>query len=766
MLYLKPPYHIIDGISVFRDHEDEEQYYFMPLDPHLTVIEDEDTGIEMPQIQLIKYRGEAGSGGFLNFDVNLGVSEDQLSALASAIQAKENLRNEPRMAPVPLLDGYVKLMILGKQTEIGDTEDTTPTPVSTPVDNNQPKFVIDMQHYAKPSLYGKNQAAFSVQLDEAGVVVVEEAIKGNMTPIGIVYALDYMALRDGYKVKVSVNWERVQKHFDESFNVDTPVFSSSISTVVDELIEDRTIDMQVDKLFITDDSTASMEARMDQAVSQVKEMIVDSFFEPSLEPITSEDDDDKVDDAARIGLMLFSAGASEVGGLFSYKKTDITRIDKKKLDVNMSERTAVVRSIYPQGHLQGLFKVLREDGVDLSQFIVPVELDHPWFQKRTINIISRTDFASDNVESLNVTLNYGGDKENVVLDKSKTKETIQWLSKTAGDKVVMPVEVSYEVHFKNVDSMERPTKIASEPQIIEVENFEVRPHDLYGSVPVAIMALDFPWEVYSHIEILLKYTDEENAIKIDENILLNAETKEAVWDLFTLDPDKTTFSYKLIYRAVDHRDLEMNWEETDKEKLIIRDPFPNKRKINFVPAVNWTEVKNVFIDITYEDLENNIREQQSLSFTEADSAPKEVVLQEFKNPEKRIIQYKATLLFADGRILEVPTCQTLADRVFITPQMRGHKIVAVHPSEIPFSSKKIKDVKVQIKFENEAAGLSFNDSFKFISNADRVRYFEYDFVSETDAAYSYQLSVQHDNGMNRKIPWTTSNDEALVLSIN
>ena len=45
MLYLAPPFQIIDGISIFRDHEDELQYYYMPLYPHLTTVKDSITGI-------------------------------------------------------------------------------------------------------------------------------------------------------------------------------------------------------------------------------------------------------------------------------------------------------------------------------------------------------------------------------------------------------------------------------------------------------------------------------------------------------------------------------------------------------------------------------------------------------------------------------------------------------------------------------------------------------------------------------------------------
>lgn len=759
MLYLEPPFHIFDGISVFGDHEDLLQYYYMPLYPHLTVKMDEETGLEIPQIQLIKYRGEAGSGGFLNFDVNLGIEDDKLAEIRAQIRSANDLDDEPRLAPVPLLDGYVKLMMLGKETQAGDEEGSEDDSI---IPTAGPEFVVKMSHYAKPALYGTNQASFSVKLDEAGVVVVEEAIQGEMSPIGVVYSLDYLALRNGYKVKVTANWERVQHHLEESFGVNTPIFSSSVDEIVDELIEDRVIDMQVDKLFVTDDSTASMEARMDQAVNQIKDMVLDNFFEPSLQPIPPSGND-TISDAGRVATLILSGGASEQR-LFTRKKVDITRIDKKKLDVSMSERTAVVRSIYPQGHLEGLFSILRSDDVDLSRFVIPVELDHPWFQKRTVNVIARTDFTSDDVESLNVNLKYGNDSKNTVLDKSKTEDTIEWLSEIKDGEMLLPVMVSYDVHFKDVDTMERPSELSSEPEILEVENVEIRPHDLYGSVPVTVMALDFPWETYPNVEVSLRYSDPENNINIDDHFLLNANKTQEIWKMFTLDPAKTTFSYQLIYRSADHRDIEMPWTDTDEEKVTIRDPFPKKRRLNIVPAVNWAEVQNIFVDVTYEDVENDVREAHALSFAETDNTPKEVILKQFKNPEQRIMEYKVTMIFKDGRILEIPPCQTINDRVFLTPQMRGHSIIRIDPSLIPFEEEKIAEAKLNVRFIAEAAGLLFNDSFSFGSSEDPIKYFEYDFADENQSGFEYQLTFHHENGLQRSTDWTRSNESELRLS--
>ncbi len=110
MIYLDPPLHMIEGVSVFRDHADPLQWYYLPVAPHVTSVDDPASGQSIPQLQVIRFRGEAGSGGFLNFDVDLGIDPYRLEDVAREIKSLESLSDRPRLAPVPLIDGSVKLL--------------------------------------------------------------------------------------------------------------------------------------------------------------------------------------------------------------------------------------------------------------------------------------------------------------------------------------------------------------------------------------------------------------------------------------------------------------------------------------------------------------------------------------------------------------------------------------------------------------------------------------------------------------------------------
>src|SRR5690348_4142182 len=99
MLYLNPPYFLIDGVSIFPDHADPLQFYYLPMMPHLTMVKDS-SGSVLPQLQLIEYEGAAGTGGFINFDVNLGIDPDQLNEVTQKLRRQANLSDDPRLSPV------------------------------------------------------------------------------------------------------------------------------------------------------------------------------------------------------------------------------------------------------------------------------------------------------------------------------------------------------------------------------------------------------------------------------------------------------------------------------------------------------------------------------------------------------------------------------------------------------------------------------------------------------------------------------------------
>lgn len=774
MLYLNPPFYVINGVSLFPDHEDPLQYYYLPVAPKLTQIKDQTTGQSLPQIQVIKYRGIAGTGGFLNFDVNIGVEQDALDEIRDELKRLAHLADTPRLGPVPVIDGSVKMMLFGVQTPTPPTPNSS-TPASgsnPPSDPNAPKFVLKIDQAAKPALYGDNQAAFSVSLDASGVTILEKALQGELSPIGIVYSLDYLALRPAYSVRLHVDWERVQKHLDEHFGIDVVFVSSEIDKVVDELIDDRTITLEADTYVPEGEDTSGIISRRDQAVNEVREMITNAFFEPSLDPLNDKPDgwDRAAFLADRASRLAVTGGLSSLGS-FTYKKTDYTRIDKKLLDVNFSERTTVKRSIYPQGHLSGLFRAVQQQGIDLSRFVISVDLDDPWFAHRHVKVISRANFEEDAIASLNVALQYGDEFRNVILDANTPTATLDWLSMVNNGAMQRSLKMNYKVTFKDVDGTERPIALQSLDQETDLENLEINPRELYSIVRVPIVSSVFPWDRYPQVEVYTRFRDQPHGIQIDDVFLLSKDHPENVWKLFVRDPQQTEFEYKVIYHAADNRDAEKPWTTSTDEQILLRDPFPpdKRRTVDIAANVSWTQVDQVFVDLSYSDPQSyldapdGVYKEGTVSFSQTDAALKNFSV-ELRNPKWRRVAYNVTILFKDGRMVQIPNSFTLDRRIFIRSDMKGHKVILIQPQAVDFASKRLKTITVETRYEDAIAG-SYADVASFTSLSDRAA-FEFDYVNAEMSRYEYRITYDYLNGLSRTTDWLETDVEELAIPVN
>ena len=129
MLYEAPPFYMINGVSIMPDHVDPLQYYYMPLAPRFVTRKDGD--VDIPQLLILKYRSATRNGGLVEFDVHLGMSEEEHQEVRRELRrltGKDDLR--PPL-PTPVVDGAVTLMLFGRKS--GDTPGTTPVfvPIST-----------------------------------------------------------------------------------------------------------------------------------------------------------------------------------------------------------------------------------------------------------------------------------------------------------------------------------------------------------------------------------------------------------------------------------------------------------------------------------------------------------------------------------------------------------------------------------------------------------------------------------------------------------
>ena len=770
MLYLNPPYHVIEGVSLLPDHADPLQFYYQPLSPHLTLLKDEATGQKIPQLQVILYTGATASGGFLNFDCDLGLNEKQFDAVRTGVAAAAGASAEEiKLAPVPLVDGTVRMMLLGKESppleppRPGQPAPAAPAPTG-------PQFVLKIQSFGKPSLYGDNRAAFSVQLDPEGVTILEQAMMGEMSPIGVVYSLSYVGLRPAYNVSVHADWNRVQTHVSESFSVNTLFYSQDIDKVVDKLVEDRAIVIEADTFVAAGDGSDDVLARRDQALADVREMVKDTFFEPSLEPMEGPNPTGgTLDTFARVTQLLARGGQSS---MFSRKEVDLTRIDQKTLSVNFSERTAVMRNMHPQGHLAGLFRVLEQEGLDKEKFILRVGLDHPFFQRRKLRVLPFVDFqapadAPDRVQSVTVTATYEGQPQSLVFDAAHaTEQSLDWASVLDGNAMRRDVQVTTTVNFAPPASGRRPSSLTG-TQVLTGDALTLSPRgELYEVRAIAISSVDFPWDRYHTVEVECAYADAPNGIEQSAQFTLTRETvAQFTWPVFMLDATARTIRHRLVMHGADGRDVDRGWVEAGEDTIRIVDPFPARRTLGVIaPQALFTTVDRVFVDVHYTDAGNGVDKRESFEMTAQDAATKTFSV-ELLDPEQRQVSFQATFVMADGTTVVVPESSTTQERIVLRPDMKGHRAVQMRVAPMgDFTASGLREIVVEAAYDDELAKLHFADVARFTTPAER-RSFEFDYVDTAKDGYRYRVTHRYANGLERTSEWADSDSPELVVPV-
>jgi hypothetical protein len=760
VLFLKTPYHLIEGIAVFSDHASENQFYFLPAMPHLSTMPNPvPDGPPLPQLELIAFRdgAGAGNGGILTFQVDVGLEEGRREALEDELRQIHRLGGAPiSLSPVILEGGTVDLVILGAAFD----DDGKPI-----VDEDgQQRFVVRRSPSAPPALYGDNQAIFSVELDQDGVQLVEDSLlKGELLPIGVVYSLDFYALRPAFSVRIDAQWDRVQTHLEDSFKADVLFSSVEIDKVVDKLIEDQVVTIEVDSFLPEGEDGGSWVGRRDQAVKEFKDMVLQNFFKPSIEPVRDEKDgwDRFTDTAERLSTLAVTGGWAGVAK-FSYVHQDLTRIDQKRANLTMNERVTVKRSIYPQATLKGLGR-----GVDTSRLIRRVSLDDPWFDKRAVEAHSLVDFAHDRVAAVNLTLTYDGQPRTIRLTGEAPDGSSDWNSLVTNGRMVRDVAYEYRVSFDGVDSAQRPAVLTSGTRTTIGDQFEVSPRaeELYFLDDIQIGAALLPWDRYPQVAVEVRYADPPNRIRLAETFLLNKERPEATWTRFRLNPALTGYDVRVTFLSPAGRDVLQDWTTTDQERLVIRDPHPLRRTVTVAPAVDWRLVAMVFVELRYVDLPNSVDEEATLSFfdTPEDRVPKTFAVN-LVDGEQRLVRWSATFVLKDNRMIAVPPSMTAGSTVVLRTDMAGHRVVTVLPPEVNFAAQGIARVEARLAYNDAESALQFEDEYTFTGPGD-ARFFEYDYVAADRSGYSCQLRTVLANGLVQERDLGRLDVDRLVLPV-
>ncbi len=274
MLLLDTDQQMIEGVQVFADHADPNQFWFCNMQPRLV-----EATPGRKAFSLIRYRTEERtSGGFLSFECDLSVDRGVLERIKSSLRRFCPAR--PKLSPIPFTEGTVQCVVLDLQGGGGtDAAPTTGTGETPPV-----RAVERILGSTKPSLLGDNNAVFGVTLSEEGAAIVEAAIRDGNMPIGIIYDLTFSGMLRALGVKITAELERVHTHFSTSAEGQVAMLRADIDAGFEKLVQDGAITIEITDADTSDGSKS--DERVKWALDFFKDNLLQDWFKPTLTPGT------------------------------------------------------------------------------------------------------------------------------------------------------------------------------------------------------------------------------------------------------------------------------------------------------------------------------------------------------------------------------------------------------------------------------------------------------------------------------------------------
>ena len=255
MITFESPVYLIDDIVVFRDHALPGSFYYLHGSPHITKVNGESV------FMLLTYRNAVGGvavapvtrdqlgGAFLTFEVDCGLSVARLATIQGELSALVPPGvTEINLTPVLYTSGTAHVIALDYQ-EPQAPAPGTPLPAALPVppasvpsvsglggavaaavatapvpspaaqaDAAKRQFVRGVIGSSTPSLLQDLQASFSLSLTPDAAALLEAAYTDDLSPIGVMYELQFTGLRPALSVKAHGEKKKIYEHLQMAFH--------------------------------------------------------------------------------------------------------------------------------------------------------------------------------------------------------------------------------------------------------------------------------------------------------------------------------------------------------------------------------------------------------------------------------------------------------------------------------------------------------------------------------------------------------------------
>lgn len=668
---------MLHGYEVHGDHESDHTFYVYPNRPTFARLGDSGLALRLFEYGQLREEGGSKFGGFIAFDVELMVPEEDLKKITTDLQKEVDAkyqrtgRQAPKvvLAPINWTDGTVELLL----TEGG-------------------ALVEKIRAPGKPSLLGRNIAAFQVELSQLGTAVFKEALsKGTASTVSVVYKLNhYIRLPE---MKAWGRWNASEFYsFFQDINTEDNFWSEDSYTEVvnstrykNDVTETHFEFVQAPNL--TPEENTKLETEIRAIINKQLEAAVQRNL---LKEIAEVDPNTKE--------------LREGQGIEDIKRT-INKTQMANVEVKWSEAKTIVTQRNPQGLLPSVVSIKGKDNKPLKweDYYSKVDVDE-FLKSLRVNMRVNADFGKLPIHSVVVKISYphGPQAKSQSFTFASADDVAKFECFVSGG--IRKYKYQYTVNYKGSSFVYRSQEVETDDT-----NLVINVDDL-GLLILDIAPGDINFAQVDRAAITVRYNGGARPFEKKFNM-----TKDA--NVFSVRevierPRSNPILYQITYLMADGREIKGPEREQLARELYIDDPFSAMKTVAFRAVGDLeNEIQAITVDAVYEDLGNHYR--QTVRKNLSSDNPAEDWSFPVIDDTLGEVRWSATITFRDGTSKDVT--ETVAKRPTIT--IGSGTVEFLEVSVVPdlLDWDKVKLVNVALKYVDAAHEVNERKELRFKS---------------------------------------------------
>lgn len=738
MLYLDNPIGAMHGLMVYRDHANPRLFYYMSERPRISK-----TAQGRPEMSLIKYKRDLTDnpafdptqtkslgGGLFTFTVDLGVDASVLSAVRSELSRR--VSGEINLSPIQFRGGTVRLSTTKKATEEEGGGASSGF-----------AFFEEVLGATVPTLLGDNRAVFSIVLTQEGATLIEEALKTGISPVGVIYELNTLAMRPAFHVKVVAEYSRIYEHFELEMGIRSRVGRTAMAAEINDawqkLVELGAIRIEV--LQFTDDDDLKKQAA--DALAWFQTELLKDFFKSNLQPPSFMARGSGQGMLAQLGTLFGAlqsgqAGASSTPRLgdpapqgqsapppttqrdgvtstsqvnqsaqtqtqgqgdelqvaFSLKHYRQEELKRREMDYSM--QTAVSWDF----GAQGMFDTITR-GLDPQRVIAEIDLDDEFFDRILVDVAVVDDMAAVGVSALTVNMEYPGEATGSGEPEHRDGWSFQ-PGQVPPRQFMCSLNARKDLSYRyRVDVSFGPgapwegsaATVHSGWVVSRARQLTVNALDHLSLLEVRVVPGRLRAELVEQVQVELRY--EGAGQPLSETWLLKPGAEERSWKIRLNAEDPRSFSYKLTYNLAGGARLSADWVRTDTPTVVVDDPFQGSLKLRLIPMLDASELIEAMVELRYTDPTTGFTLRKQHIFNPSAMSPVSVEIPTLA-ASPGAYAYDITVVRTDGQVLTSAVDNAEGPAVLVTDGRGALRAVTVRLLDAGLGSAGLVAVRVAL----------------------------------------------------------------------